>query len=287
MNAEESQYLNLCKEIMVKGDLRMDRTGTGTLSVFGRQMRFDLKKSFPLLTTKKIFFRGVVEELLWFISGKTDSNILKGKKINFWNEYGTREFLDKNGFGDRQEGDLGPIYGFQWRHFDSEYKTCNDVYEGIDQLDNIIKTIKTNPYDRRIVMSAWNPRDLNKMVLPPCHCLVQFYVNSKKELSCQLYQRSGDMGLGIPFNIASYSLLTCMIAHITNLTPGEFIHTIGDAHVYLNHVKPLTEQCEKKPNEFPSLKFKRNITDINDFTFEDIELINYNPNNKIYMEMSI
>lgn len=226
------------------GKKRSDRTGVGTVSIFGAQMRFDLRNDvFPLLTTKRVFWRAVLEELLWFIKGSTNAKDLQDKNIHIWDGNSTREFLDKNGFHDREEGDLGPIYGFQWRHFGAEYKTCHDDYtgQGIDQLNEVINRIRTNPNDRRIIMSAWNVADIPKMALPPCHCFVQFYV-ADGELSCQLYQRSADMGLGVPFNIASYALLTCMIAHVTGLKPGDFIHTIGDAHVYLNHIEPLKQQ---------------------------------------------
>lgn len=225
------------------GKKRADRTNVGTISIFGAQMRYNLRGQFPLLTTKRVFWRAVVEELLWFIQGKTDAKLLQAKNVHIWDGNSTREFLDKSGFTDRAEGDLGPVYGFQWRHFGAEYKTCNDNYDnqGIDQLNDVINKIKTNPNDRRIIMSAWNPIDLPKMALPPCHCFVQFYV-ADNELSCHLYQRSADMGLGVPFNIASYALLTYLIAHVTDLKPGDFVHTLGDTHVYLNHVEPLKEQ---------------------------------------------
>lgn len=215
---DEDQYLDLIRHIIAKGVKRGDRTGVGTLSVFGSQMRFDLRESFPLLTTKRVFWRAVAEELLWFIRGSTNAKDLQDKNIHIWDGNSTREFLDGMGFTDREVGDLGPVYGFQWRHFGAEYKTCHDDYsgQGIDQLQEVIDTIKTRPHDRRIIMSAWNAIDIPKMALPPCHCLVQFYV-ANGELSCQLYQRSADMGLGIPFNIASYALLTYMIAHICGL----------------------------------------------------------------------
>lgn len=230
------------------GKTRSDRTGVGTVSIFGAQMRFNLRDDiFPLLTTKRVFWRAVVEELLWFIKGSTNAKELQDKKVHIWDGNSTREFLDKLGLTEREEGDLGPVYGFQWRHFGAEYKTCHDDYtcQGIDQLNDVIKRIRTNPNDRRIIMSAWNVSDLKIMALPPCHCLVQFYV-ADGELSCQLYQRSADMGLGVPFNIASYALLTCMIAHVTGLKTGDFVHTLGDAHVYLNHVEPLKEQVSRE-----------------------------------------
>lgn len=210
-------------------------------------MRFDLRNDiFPLLTTKRVFWRAVLEELLWFIKGSTNAKELQDKNIHIWDGNSTREFLDKMGFHDREEGDLGPVYGFQWRHYGAEYKTCHDDYtgQGIDQLNEVINRIRNNPNDRRIIMSAWNVVDIPKMALPPCHCFVQFYV-ADGELSCQLYQRSADMGLGVPFNIASYALLTYMIAHVTGLKPGDFVHTLGDAHVYLNHIEPLKQQVNR------------------------------------------
>lgn len=270
------------------GVTRGDRTGVGTISIFGAQMRFDLRNQFPLLTTKRVFWRAVAEELLWFIKGSTDAKLLQAKNIRIWDGNSTREFLDASGFQDREVGDLGPVYGFQWRHFGAEYGTSNDDYtgKGIDQLKEIIERIKVNPTDRRIIMTAWNPVQIPQMALPPCHCLAQFYV-SNGELSCQLYQRSADMGLGVPFNIASYALLTYMIAHVTNLTPGDFIHTLGDTHVYLNHVGPLKEQLERTPRPFPQLKFKRQVTDIDNFQFEDFEVIGYDPYPTIKMEMAV
>lgn len=216
---EEYQYLNHIKLILEKGVKRDDRTGVGTLGTFGAHMRYSLRNSvFPLLTTKRVFWRGVVEELLWFIKGSTNAFELSEKKVHIWDANSSREFLDSAGLNNYAEGDLGPIYGFQWRHYGTEYRGMDKDYtnEGIDQLRNVINSIKSNPNDRRIVMSAWNPVDIPKMALPPCPCLVQFFV-ANGELSSLLYQRSADMGLGVPFNIASYALLTCMIAHVTGL----------------------------------------------------------------------
>lgn len=229
---DEKQYLDLIRRIIATGNRRGDRTGVGTLSIFGAQMRFNLRNGFPLLTTKRVFWRAVAEELLWFIRGSTNAKDLQEKNIHIWDGNSTREFFDSMGFTDREEGDLGPVYGFQWRHFGAEYKTCHDDYsgQGIDQLEEIINTIRTRPHDRRIIMSAWNAVDLPKMALPPCHCLVQFYV-ANGELSCQLYQRSADMGLGVPFNIASYALLTYMIAHITGLKVSIFLTSTLDQTV--------------------------------------------------------
>ncbi|EDW87468.1 thymidylate synthase [Drosophila yakuba] len=290
VNRDEMQYLDLLRQIIANGEQRMDRTQVGTLSLFGSQMRFDMRQSFPLLTTKRVFFRAVAEELLWFVAGKTDAKLLQAKNVHIWDGNSTREFLDKLGFTERAVGDLGPVYGFQWRHFGAEYATCDDDYsgKGIDQLRQVIDTIKNNPSDRRIIMSAWNPLDIPKMALPPCHCLAQFYVSQTRgELSCQLYQRSADMGLGVPFNIASYALLTHMIAHVTGLKPGDFVHTMGDTHVYLNHVEPLKEQLQRTPRPFPKLIIKRQVQDIEDFRFEDFEIVDYNPYPKIKMDMAV
>ncbi|XP_011183408.1 thymidylate synthase [Zeugodacus cucurbitae] len=288
LNLDEQQYLDLIQKIIANGVNRPDRTGVGTRSIFGAQMRFDLRNSFPLLTTKRVFWRAVAEELLWFVHGQTDAKILQEKNIHIWDGNSKREFLDKCGFSNREEGDLGPVYGFQWRHFGAKYRNCKDSYkgEGVDQLQEVINTIRNNPNDRRIIMSAWNPVDIPQMALPPCHCLAQFFV-ANGELSCQLYQRSADMGLGVPFNIASYALLTYMIAHITDLRPGDFVHTLGDAHVYNNHIEALTEQLTRKPRAFPKLVIKREMKCIEDFTFTDFELINYNPYPKISMEMAV
>ncbi len=285
----EEQYLNQIKMCLENKDLRIDRTGTGTYSCFGGQFRFSLENNtFPLLTTKFIPFRVVVEELLFFINGLTDNQILKDKNIHIWDGNSSKEFFEKNNIN-REEGDLGPIYGFQWRYFGATYKTCKDDYKGkgIDQLQNIIDEIKTNPTSRRLVVNAWNPAQLKEMALPPCHCLFQFYVSSNK-LSCHLYQRSGDLGLGVPFNIASYSLLTIIIAKLCNLEPGEFIHSFGDVHVYSDHVDALKVQLKRSPRPFPTLKFKdKEYKTLEDFKFEDFILENYDPYPKIFMKMAI
>ncbi|KOB55697.1 Thymidylate synthase isoform 1 [Operophtera brumata] len=275
---DELQYLNLVEQIIKTGDKRVDRTGVGALSIFGAMQRYSLKNNIlPLLTTKRVFIRGVIEELLWMISGSTDSKALAAKGVHIWDANGSRSFLDNLGFTDREEGDLGPVYGFQWRHSGAQYVDSKTDYtgQGIDQLQNIIETIRKNPADRRMLMCAWNPSDLNKMALPPCHCLAQFHVASGK-LSCILYQRSADMGLGVPFNIASYSLLTHMIAHIT-----------GDTHVYLNHIDPLKQQILRVPKPFPTLEFARKIESIDDFKYEDFIIKDYKPHPKIDMEMAV
>lgn len=288
-NHEEQQYLDLVRSIIDTGDSRDDRTGVGTLSKFGCSMRFNLRDGrIPLLTTKRVFWRGIVEELLWFISGSTDANVLINKGVNIWCGNGSREFLDSRGFKDRRIGDLGPIYGFQWRHFGARYIDCDTDYtgQGVDQLAAVIDTIKTNPNDRRIIMSAWNPSDLGLMALPPCHMFCQFYVDNG-ELSCQMYQRSADMGLGVPFNIASYSLLTCMIAHVCGLKRGEFVHVMGDTHVYKNHVDALKEQLKREPRAFPELLINADVKDIDSFTFDDFWLKGYEPYDAINMKMAV
>lgn len=286
---EEYQYLDMVRYVLENGDDRGDRTGTGTLSTFGTTMRFSLRDdTIPLLTTKRVFWRGVAEELLWFVSGDTSAKTLQEKNIHIWDGNGSREYLDKLGLTDREEGDLGPVYGFQWRHFGAEYKTMHDDYtgQGVDQVAQLINTIKNNPNDRRMIISAWNPAAFHLMALPPCHMFAQFYV-SRGELSCQMYQRSGDIGLGVPFNIASYALLTHMVAKCTGLKPGEFIHVIGDCHIYKNHVEPLKEQLDREPREFPKLKINTDNTDIDKFKYEDFELIGYKPHKTIKMEMSV
>ncbi|EDO49153.1 predicted protein [Nematostella vectensis] len=286
---DELQYLDMIRYIMENGTVKTDRTGTGTKSVFGAQMRFSLRDGvFPLLTTKRVFWRGVAEELLWFVKGCTNAKVLADKNIHIWDANGSRGFLDRQGLSHREEGDLGPVYGFQWRHFGAKYVDMHTDYtgQGVDQLAQVIDKIKNNPDDRRIIMLAWNPSDIPLMALPPCHAFVQFYV-ANGELSCQLYQRSGDMGLGVPFNIASYSLLTYMIAHVCGLKPGDFVHSLGDAHVYLNHFEALEEQLKREPRAFPSLVIKRQVDDIDQFTFDDFEIVGYKPHPKIKMEMAV
>jgi len=286
---EEYQYLNLVAKIIDCGYKKNDRTGVGTYSLFGAQMRFSLRNGvFPLLTTKRVFWRVVVEELLWFIRGSTNTKELQDKNIHIWNDNSSRKFLDALGFHHSVEGDLGPVYGFQWRHFGAKYVDINTDYtgQGIDQLQMIINTLKSNPHDRRMVMCAWNPTDIPEMVLPPCHCLVQFYV-ADDELCCQLYQRSADMGLGVPFNIATYSLLTYMIAHVTGFRPGEFIHTLGDSHIYCNHIDALQEQLKGKPRPFPILHINPKVSNIEEFQFQDFDLRDYTPYKNLNMVMAV
>jgi len=285
---EEMQYLDLVDDVIRNGVLREDRTGTGTYSKFGCQMRFNLRDSFPLLTTKRVFWRGVAEELLWFVAGKTSAKELQEKNIHIWDGNSSREYLDSIGLSHREEGDLGPVYGFQWRHFGADYTDMHADYsgKGVDQLAEVIHKIKTNPNDRRILLTAWNPAALKDMALPPCHMFCQFYV-ADGELSCQMYQRSCDLGLGVPFNIASYALLTCMIAHVCGLRRGDFVHTLGDAHVYCNHVEPLRQQMQNEPLPFPTLEINPEKTDIDDITFEDLKIVGYKAHKKIEMKMAV
>ncbi|MCQ2182808.1 MAG: thymidylate synthase [Bacteroidales bacterium] len=252
------QYLDLLQEIMDTGVVKKDRTGIGTKSIFGHQMRFDLNEGFPLLTTKKVHLRSIIHELLWFISGNTNIGYLHDNKVSIWDEW-----ADEN-------GDLGPVYGKQWR----SWQTPDG--RSIDQLSQVIDTIKNNPDSRRMIVCAWNPSDVDKMALPPCHCFFQFYVSEGK-LSCQLYQRSADTFLGVPFNIASYALLTMMIAQVCNLKPGEFIHTTGDTHIYLNHFDQVREQLSREPRALPKMKLNPEVKSIFDFKYEDFELEGYDP----------
>ncbi|WVQ83156.1 thymidylate synthase [Cryptococcus sp. DSM 104549] len=298
---EEYQYLDLISRIIASGEPRPDRTGTGTLAFFApNSLRFSLADAvLPLLTTKRVFLRGVIAELLWFISGCTDAKVLSAQGVNIWDGNGNKEFLEKNGLGHRREGDLGPVYGFQWRHFGAEYTDADGDYsgKGVDQLASVIDKIKNNPTDRRIIMSAWNPKDLPLMALPPCHMFCQFFVTlppasdptAKPKLSCLMYQRSCDLGLGVPFNIASYALLTHMIALVTDTEPHEFILQMGDAHVYKDHVEPLKTQLEREPRDFPKLRWARSkeeIGDIDGFKVEDFVVEGYKPHGKIEMKMS-
>ncbi|KAA8528673.1 hypothetical protein F0562_036028 [Nyssa sinensis] len=273
---DEYMYLSLVQNIISSGTQKDDRTGTGTgtLSKFGCQMWFNLRKSFPLLTTKRVLWRGVVEELLCFISGSTNAKVLQEKDIHIWDGNASRDYLDSVGLADGEDGDLGPIYGFQWRHFGARYTNVHADYtgQGFDQLLGVIYKIKNKPDDGQIVLSAWNPSDLKLMALPPCHMFAQFYV-ANGELSCQMYQHSADVGLGVPLNIASYALLTCMIAHVCDLIPGDFIHVIGDAHVYKTHIRLLQEQLQKLPKPFPILKINPEKKDIDSFVAADFKLI--------------
>ncbi|SCM02855.1 bifunctional dihydrofolate reductase-thymidylate synthase, putative [Plasmodium chabaudi chabaudi] len=283
----EYQYLNVIYDIIMHGNKQDDRTGVGVLSKFGYMMKFNLSEYFPLLTTKKLFVRGIIEELLWFIRGETNGNTLLEKNVRIWEANGTREFLDNRKLFHREVNDLGPIYGFQWRHFGAEYTDMHADYKdkGVDQLKNIINLIKNDPTCRRIILCAWNVKDLDQMALPPCHILCQFYVFDGK-LSCIMYQRSCDLGLGVPFNIASYSIFTYMIAQVCNLQPAEFIHVLGNAHVYNNHVESLKVQLNRTPYPFPTLKLNPEIKNIEDFTISDFTVQNYVHHDKISMDMA-
>lgn len=290
---DEYQYLNLIEEIIRTGSKRNSRNSK-TLSIFGTKMTYSLKNNtLPLLTTKKMFWKGIVEELIWFISGSTDSTMLSRKKVNIWKPNSSQQYLKQIGLHNYKVGEVGPIYGFQWRHFGAKYRGIDASYEnqGIDQLKQVIENMKKDPFSRRHVVSAWNPIQLKEMVLPPCHILFQFYVhadpqtNKPTELSCQLYQRSGDVGLGIPFNIASYSLLTHLVANHLNLKAREFIHVIGDTHIYKSHINPLQHQSKMKVcHKFPTIEFDSNI-DIFNLKYEDIKLNNYKWAKHIKLEM--
>ncbi len=250
------QYHDLMRHVREHGHRKDDRTGTGTLSVFGWQMRFDLAKGFPLVTTKKLHLRSIIHELLWFVRGDTNIRYLHDNKVTIWDEW-----ADAN-------GDLGPVYGAQWRSWPARDGSA------IDQLSDVIARIRKSPDSRRLIVTAWNPADVDRMALPPCHCLFQFYVADGR-LSCQLYQRSADIFLGVPFNIASYALLTHMVAHVTGLKPGEFIHTLGDAHLYLNHLEQADAQLAREPMPLPRLAIRRDVKEITDFRFEDFEILGY------------
>lgn len=291
-NREEEQYLSLVTRILLTGVRRGDRTGTGTLSLFGEHMRFSLRdNAFPLFTTKRVFWRGVAEELFWFLRGDTNAGTLRARGVRIWDANASREFLDANGFADREEDDLGPIYGFQWRHFGATYRGMHADYgnEGVDQVRRCVDLIRNDPESRRIVLCAWNPRDLDAMALPPCHVLAQFYV-AEGELSCHMYQRSADMGLGVPFNVASYALLTVLLARVCGgLRPGELLLSFGDAHVYANHVDALQEQTRRAPHAFPRLfvSDRPDLRELEDVTFEDLRLVDYDPHPPIAMDMAV
>jgi thymidylate synthase len=286
------QYIELCKTILEKGHKKEDRTGTGTISLFGYQMRFDLNEGFPLLTTKKVHLKSVIHELLWFISGSTNIKYLVDNDVRIWNDWPYKAYQESSEFkGETIEefaqkikesdefakkwGNLGPVYGKQWRDFN-----------GVDQLKGLIDEIKRNPNSRRLILSAWNPKDVPDMALPPCHCLVQFYVNDGK-LSCQLYQRSADVFLGVPFNIASYSLLTMMIAQECNLGLGDFVHTLGDAHIYLNHVEQVEKQIKRSLRPLPKMHLNPNVKSVFDFKYEDFELTDYNPHSGLKGKVAV
>lgn len=261
------QYLDLIKHILDQGVKKPDRTKTGTLSIFGYQMRFNLGEGFPLLTTKKIHLRSIIYELLWFLSGESNIHYLKKHGVSIWDEWAN------------EEGELGPVYGVQWRSWPAKNKN-------IDQITQLLHSLRTNPHSRRHIVSAWNVGSLEKMALPPCHLLFQFYI-AKGKLSCQLYQRSADVFLGVPFNIASYALLTTMIAQVINLEPGYFVHTLGDAHLYLNHLKQARLQRQRKPYPLPTMRLNPTVQNLFDFEYDDFELINYQFHPHIKAKISV
>lgn len=262
------QYLDLLKHILETGEAKGDRTGTGTLSVFGYQMRFNLSDGFPILTTKKLHLRSIIYELLWFLKGDTNIAYLTEHGVHIWDEWAD------------EHGDLGPVYGSQWR----SWKGCDGAT--IDQISSVIQQIKQNPTSRRLIVSAWNPAEIDRMALPPCHSLFQFYVSNER-LSCQLYQRSADVFLGVPFNIASYSLLTMMVAQVCGLQPGEFVHTFGDAHLYCNHIEQAKLQLTRTPFPLPHMRINPQVQSIFDFQYEDFELVNYEAHPHIKAEVSV
>ena len=282
----ENVYLSALRDVLENGEKRCTRNSI-TYSKFSLKLDFDIRCSFPLLTTKKMFWKGIAHELLWFIKGDTNSKNLERNGINIWKGNSSREFLDSVKLNDYEEGDCGPIYGFQWRYFGSKYVNMNYNYSGlgIDQLQNCIDLINNDPSSRRIFMSAWNPSDLNNMCLPPCHVSYQFYVSSNKELSCIMYQRSGDMFLGIPFNIASVSLLVYIIANITNTIPNKISIIIGDAHIYENHIEQVKNQLSRIPNESPILKIKNKYDNINNYKYDDLIIEQYKCHPNIKADM--
>jgi len=278
-------YLDLLQHVRKTGEVRKDRTGVGTLGIFGAQLRFDLAEGFPLVTTKKVHTKSIIQELLWFLAGRTDNAWLTERGVTIWNEWATAEQCAKFGRG---EGDLGPVYGHQWRNFGATKKpdgTYNS--DGVDQIKLLVEQLKKNPASRRHLITGWNPLEADKVALPPCHTLYQFHVSTDNRLSCQLYQRSADLFLGVPFNIASYSLLTHMIAQVTGLKPGHFVHTFGDAHIYSNHLEQVDLQCSREPRPLPRLILNPEIKDLFAFKYEDITIEGYDPHPGIKAPVAI
>ena len=286
---DEKQYLDLIKNVLENGFMENGRNGN-VKTLFGATMRFDLTNNkIPLLTTKKLAWKTCLKELLWFISGKTDNKILKNNNVKIWNQNASREFLDSRGLTNLKEDDLGPVYGHQWRHFNAQYDTCESDYtgKGVDQLKYIIDSLNDQKErnSRRLVMSAWNPFQINEMALPPCHVLVQFNVVDKNKLSVGIYQRSGDIGLGVPFNIASYAFLTHLVAHHCNLQATQLVHFLGNVHIYDDHLEILDLQKDRIPNEPPTINIKNKYDSIDDYKFEDFEINNYIPHAELKMNM--
>lgn len=287
---DEDGYLETLRDVLENGKQRIDRTDTGTISKFGVRMEFDISESFPLITTKTVKYSNILKELLWMMSGDTDSRTLEAQGVNIWRGNSSRRFLDERGLKELEEGDIGCGYGFQWRHWGAEYEGCDKKYDGkgVDQIAKIVDQIRNDPFSRRIILSAWNVDMLDGMALPPCHMTAQFYVsNDRKTLDCQLYQRSGDMFLGVPYNIASYSTLTYMLARICNLKPGRLIHVIGDAHIYSDHVNAVKKQLKRDPKPFPTLKFSEEVLEIDDFEEKMFELESYEPWPFIQAKMAV
>lgn len=289
-NGEEQQYLDLCAKCL-DSPLRPNRTGTPAYTTFGTTMRFDLSGDrVPLLTTRAMPWRSITKELLWFISGNTSSNVLHDQGCKFWDANGTKEFLQSRGLGHREQGDLGPVYGFQWRHWGAHYVDSETNYEGrgIDQLSQLIFNIKRNPEDRRLILSAWNVEDLPKMALPPCHMMCQFDVQDDK-LSCMMIQRSADMGLGVPANIFSYALLTRMVAQVCDLEAKELVHVMGNTHIYKTHEEKMRQLIARRPNEegWPTIHLDETVNDIDQFRMSHFELRGYHPQSKLEMKMCV
>ena len=285
---QEYQYLNLINRVIHNGIETKGRNGN-TLSLLGEKMHFNLENNtIPLITTKKLAWKTCFKELLWFMKGETNNKILQEQNVKIWNDNSTRDFLNSRGLYHLNENDLGPVYGHQWRHYNAKYYNCNTNYEnkGIDQLENVVQALKSNEEknSRRIILNAWNPNQIDEMALPPCHVLSQYIVKNNK-LTTILYQRSGDIGLGIPFNIASYCFLTHLLAKHCDLEAKEFIHIIGDAHIYVEHKEALLDQIIKKPKEFPTIEIKNKYDNIDEYTLEDIEIKNYKSEKKINMDM--
>jgi thymidylate synthase len=277
-------YLDLLRHVLEHGATRADRTGTGTRGIFGWQMRFDLAAGFPLLTTKKLHTKSIIHELLWFISGRTDNQWLRERGVTIWDEWATAEQCARFG---RQAGDLGPVYGHQWRNFGASAAAGGGYAEdGVDQLSWVVDEIRRNPASRRLIVSGWNPREATQVALPPCHTLFQFYVQDAR-LSCQLYQRSADIFLGVPFNIASYALLTCLVARVSGLQPGEFVHTLGDAHLYANHLDQARLQVTREPRALPRLALAHGVADLFQVRFEDIAIEGYDPHPAIKAAVAV
>lgn len=279
------QYLDLLRHTLETGEIRRDRTGVGTRGIFGAQLRFDLAQGFPLVTTKKVHLRSVIQELLWFISGSTHNAWLNERGVSIWDEWATEEQCARFG---RAAGDLGPVYGHQWRNFGAT-PGPHGTYarDGVDQLRALVEGLKKNPHGRRHIVTGWNPKEADRVALPPCHTLFQFHVSGEGRLSCQLYQRSADLFLGVPFNIASYALLTHMVAQVCDLKPGHFVHTFGDAHIYLNHLEQVNLQLSREPRDLPTLSLNPQVKDLFAFRYEDIAVTGYDPHPAIKAPVAV